>query len=316
VSVERAVRTAVLGVAVAVCAAAGGLAVTGSAAYATATAVTSLSVTKGSTAGLVNTVITGTGFSTVDETVSSAVRFGTVDAVAFLVLSDTQIAAKVPAATSAGVVDVRVTPGTGAGGTTSAVTAGDQFTYRAPITATAPAALLHPLGGSVLSVGVDLTLSSGSFAAERITATVNGTAATVAYGDPSHVSLTVPAGTPSATPASIMLVHDGVAGVPDTTHASYAAVISALSRTGGPAAGGGSAITVTGKGLTGATNWAFGTVTTGFTCTVSTDTSASCSTAPASAAGTAGPVVVSFTPAGGVAFGTTAGAVYTYSDVS
>ncbi len=285
-------------------------------AYATATTVVSLSVNKGSTAGMINTLINGTGFSTVDENTPSAVTFGTVDAATFLVLSDSQIAAKVPAALAAGIVDVRVTPGAGASGTTSAVSTGDQFNYRAPITATAPTVLLNPAGGSVISVGVDLTLSSGTYAAERITATVGGANATVAYGDATHVTITAPAGTPSATATSIAVVHDGIAGVPDTTHATYAAVISTLSRSSGPAAGGGAAITVTGKGLTGATNWAFGTVTTGFTCTVATDTSASCTTVPAPAVAGPGTVVVSFTPAGGIPFGTTGGAAYTYSDVS
>jgi hypothetical protein len=212
---------------------------------------------------------------------------------------------------------VTVTDGTN----TSAVSAGDKFYYRAPITATVPSGtLLNSLGGS--SVTVTSSFNWGAtvtaFAAERITATVGGTAASLTYIDATHAKLTAPIGTPSASATSIALIHDTIAGTPDSTNAKYLAVIGSLSKTSGPLAGGGT-ITVTGKGFTGATAWMFGA--TSATCTNAAaplaDTSASC-TVPASASGgtTPGAVSVSFTPAGGVSYGTTAGASYTYSDLN
>ena len=277
--------------------------------------VTGLSITKGSTAGGTNIVITGTGFSTVDETVATSVVFGATNATTFLVLSNTQIAAKAPAGT--GIVDVVVTDGTN----TSAVSSADRFTYRAPITAAVPAStLLNSLGGSTATVTSSFSwgATAAAFALERVTATVGGVAASLTYIDATHAKLTAPAGTPSATATAVALIHDTIPGTADSTNAKYRAVIGSLSKTSGPLAGGGT-ITVTGKGFTGATSWVFGA--TAATCTnaaaPNADTSATC-TVPASAAGgtTPGAVTVSFTPAGGIGYGTIAGASYTYTDLN
>jgi hypothetical protein len=297
----------------------GGVALIPTPSYATAAAptVTKLSVAKGSTAGGTPVVITGTGFSTVVTSTASSVTFGGVNATSFLVTSDTSMSAVAPAGTGAantGQVDVLVTNPTG----TSAVSAADKFAYRAPITATAPTGtLLNPVAGSVITVGVNITLTgSSNFSLESITGTIGGAAATVAYADSSHVTMTVPAGTPSNTPTTVALIHDTITGTPDTTHARYAAVISSLSRKAGPIAGGGGTITVTGKGFTNGSDWKFGA--NDATCSVTTDTSASCTVIPAQAASdpVQATVPVTFTPAGSTPFGTTSGGAYTYSDIS
>lgn len=274
-----------------------------------------LSLTKGSTAGGTNLIITGTNFASVSE--STGVQFASTVAPTILVLSDTQIAVKTPSGTGAagtGLVDVRVTNGTG----TSAISALAKFAYRQPIVATVPAnTLLNPVSGSFITVAMDYTVSgTGGFTAEKITATVGGVAAVATYSDATHVRLAVPPGTPSSTPTTVELIHDGVAGTPDDDNATYAAVITSLSRTFGPITGGGGTITVMGKGFTGATNWKFGA--NDATCTVTSNTAASCTVIPASDPTTPvqGAVSVSFTPANSVTFGYTSGGTYTYTSIS
>lgn len=280
----------------------------------TGIAVTSLSITRGSTAGGTNLIINGYGFGTVSESTATNVTFGGVNATAFLVLSGTQIAAKAPAGT--GTVDVRVTDGT----STSAIVNGDKFTYRTPITTTVPAGtMLNSLGGSVVTLTSSYNWgTAAAFAAERITATVGGTAVPVTYVDSTHVTVTAPVGTPSATPAAVMLLHDTVAGVADTTNAQYAAVIGSISRTSGPLAGG-AVVTLTGKGFTGATSWLFGAAAA--VCTnaaaPNADVRATCTVPPSASGGTTpGAVTVRFTPAAGAGYGITAGSAYTYTDLS
>ena len=85
--------------------------------------VTNLSPTSGPTAGGTTVIVTGT-----DLTGATAVTFGSVNATSFTLDSPTQITATSPSG-SAGMVDVTVT---GPGGT-SALGAGDQFTYGLPV---------------------------------------------------------------------------------------------------------------------------------------------------------------------------------------
>ena len=95
-------------------------------------------------------------------------------------------------------------------------------------------------------------------------------------------------------PVSVVLLRDGVAGLPDTT-ARVAAVVTRMDRVSGPAAGG-TTVTVTGVGLAGATGWRFGT--TAASCSVLTPVAVRC-WAPA---GTPGTAQVRFDPAGDVPF--------------
>ncbi|MFG1924810.1 IPT/TIG domain-containing protein [Cryptosporangium sp. NPDC048952] len=284
--------------------------------------VKSLSVAKGSTSGGTAVLITGTGFNGVNE--SSGVTFGSTaaggtPATNVIVLSDTQIAVKAPAGTNS--VSVFVTNANGA----SADTTTDNFTYIAPITVTVPSnTKLSAAGGttfnaSITGAGVS---SSGDITSKKITATVNGAVAKVAYGGSSDtLAITAPAGTPTATggTVSVSVLSDGVTGTPDASNAKYVAVITKLSVMSGPTAGTNGtsdkpAVTITGVGLKGATGWQFDAV--GATCSAGTgtkeDTTVTCTNIPA---GTAGPVTVNFTPANGATQGITAGATYTYTDL-
>jgi lipoprotein-anchoring transpeptidase ErfK/SrfK len=84
--------------------------------------ITGLSVASGPTVGGTTVVITGTGFSGLSG--ASAVSFGGTDAAGYVVLSETQISAVIPAHTS-GTVDISVI----AAGGPSANTAADDFTF-------------------------------------------------------------------------------------------------------------------------------------------------------------------------------------------
>lgn len=283
--------------------------------------VKTLNVAKGSTTGGTAVLITGTGFTGVNE--ASGVTFGATagggtPATNVIVLSDTQIAVKAPAGT--GTVSVFVTNANGA----SADTATDNFTYISPITVTVPASTkLSAAGGTSFLAnisGAGVT-SSGDVSTKKITATVNGAVAKVAYGGSTDtLTITAPAGTPTTTgTVSVSVLSDGVTGTPDTTNAKYVAVITKLSAVSGPTTGttGTSdkpAMTITGVGLKGATNWQFDQVAA--TCTAGTgtkeDTTVTCTNIPA---GTAGPVSVNFTPANGATQGITSGATYTYTDL-
>jgi hypothetical protein len=274
--------------------------------------ITRLSITKSSLAGGGVLTITGKNFGAAGT--SPAVKFvpasgTTLDGTNVLVLSPTQLVLKVPTSTVADKFDVTVATFDTAG------TAND-FTYVTPVVGV-PSALtqLNPMGNTSFDVDVAAGRMGDSvteFRIKRITATVNGTNAPVAWVSDTRVKVTAPAGNPSAGFASVAINRDGIAGTPDATKVTYVAVISKLSKTTGKIAGG-ETITVTGKGLTGAGAWKFGT--TAASCAPVTgkdDTTWTC-TVPAQAAG---PVAVSFTPAAlKPAFVPTSGATYTYSDL-
>jgi IPT/TIG domain len=280
----------------------------------------------GSTLGGTTILINGTNFSTVNATVPESVTFGGVDAVSFIVFSSTQLSAVAPAnAVDGAVVDVRITNSVG----TSAVTVADRFTYRAPITATVEAdTLLNPMGGGQFPVTIDLLVSSADdLVAKNLTATIAGVAAPVGWvsaNSATHssvLSLTVPAGTPSATPVPVVVYRDTVPGIPDDTDARYAAVITSLSVPSGPVAGDPTAtVLVTGKGLADSTQWQFGAAdaSCAATSTALADTSWTCTSvppAPVSTAGPyAGPVALTFVSATGP-FGYSSGGIYTYTDL-
>jgi hypothetical protein len=160
--------------------------------------VTGVGPNKGSTAGGLPVVVTGTGF-----TGTTSVNFGARPA-SFTVNSDTQIMATSPSG-NAGPIDVTVTTSGG----TSATSAADKFTYFAPPTVTAITPNNGPVAGAtaVTITGTNFTSASAvKFGSNTTTFTVSsatqilanspaGTAGTV------DVTVTTPGGT-SATSAS------------------------------------------------------------------------------------------------------------------
>jgi hypothetical protein len=184
--------------------------------------------------------------------VSSTATTGYTLATRYNVVSDTQIYATVPAITpidgttagspAAGTGSIKVqvvnTTGTGTSSMISASTASEVF-YRKPLTATLSGATnANPVGGGTVSVGVSgvAALTSNTFPLEKITGYVYSMAGTspqvastsVTLGDATHVNVVLPPGGPAGNAVGVMLVHDGVPGVADTTNLKYPAVITKL----------------------------------------------------------------------------------------
>jgi hypothetical protein len=211
-----------------------------------APAVTGLNPTSGPAAGGTSVTITGSGF-----TGTTAVNFGTTAATGFTVVNDTKITATSPAGT--GAVDVTVTTPAG----TSPTTAADKFTFNAVAapTVTGISPTNGPAtGGSLVTItGTGFTgataVNFGTVAATNLTV-VND--ATITATSPAgtgvvDVTVTTPAGTSPVSSADQF-----------TFNAVAAPTVSGISPTSGPASGG-TLVTITGTGFTGATAVNFGT---------------------------------------------------------
>ncbi len=211
--------------------------------YIATPAVTGLSPTSGPAAGGTLVTITGTGF-----TGASVVDFGTIAATNLTVVSDTKITADSPA--GSGVVDVTVTTPGG----TSATSAADHFSYIATPAVTGLSPTSGPAGGGTL-----VTITGTNFTGASV----------VDFGTIAATNLTVvstPRSPPTArrAPASSMSPSPPQAAHPATSsadHFSYIAApaVTGLSPTSGPA-GGGTLVTITGTGFTGASVVDFGTI--------------------------------------------------------
>lgn len=240
--------------------------------------VTSLSPTSGPSIGGNTVTITGLSFT---GTVS--VNFGGTS-VAFTLVNDTTLTVTAPAH-AAGQVDVLVTTGLG----TSTNTAADNYTYQELPAVTAISPTTGPAaGGTVVTItGTNLlgatAVTFGGTAATTFTV-VNAT--TITATSPVHavgtvdVLVTTPVGTSANTAADNFIYTGGP-------------TVTAVSPKAGPI-GGGTAVTITGSGFTGATSVTFGG-TAATTYTVTNDTTIS-ATSPAHAAGTVDVLVV--TPSG------------------
>ena len=304
---------------------AGGLLAGSTAALASASgtgviSISALSTSYGSTTGGTNVIITGTGFNRISEADHGSVLFGAKPAVSFMVLSGTSISAKAPAGAGSG-LRVQVTDKVYA----SADTAADNWTYLAPVTVKAPAGTeLSAAGGTVVRLTISgpgsIGATSAEFTTNKVTATVDGTAATLAFLDATHVDLTTPAGIPTRSGVKMPVaigVH-GVAGTADATNVRYDAVVTKLSVSTGKTAGttgttSSPALTITGVGLTTATGWTFGK--TKGTCTAAAGKASTTWTCVSIPAGPAGTVSVLPTFGDGTKAGLTAAAAYTYTNL-
>jgi subtilisin family serine protease len=196
----------------------------------------------GSTAGGTVVTITGTNLAS-----ATGVKFGDVAATSFSIVSATQITAVTPAGTGGGAV-VKVV---NAAGTSASTTV--KYTYRSPLgaefTDKIPA---RTTGGTIIPVtvtGGTVGASAAAFAAEKVTAKVGETAATVTWAGPNNVKVTAPA-TTKATAVTIQLFHDGVPGPVSAAKVGYTPTVTAVA----PAkvlATGGATVTITGTGFLG-----------------------------------------------------------------
>ena len=259
---------------------AGGTSATGAAdrfTYVAAPTVTGISPTAGPGTGGTSVTINGSNF-----TGTTAVTFGGTAATGFTVNSATQITATAPAGT--GTVDVRVT----AVGGTSATSAADQFTYVAAPTVTGISPTTGPSTG-----GTTVTINGSGFTGATAV-TFGGTAASgFTVNSATQITATAPAGT--GTVDVRITTTGGTSATSAADQFTYVArpVVSSISPTAGPVAGGTSVI-ITGSNFSGTTAVRFGASNaSGFTVNSATQITA---TAPAGSAGT---VDVMVTTAGG-----------------
>ncbi|MFY1634082.1 IPT/TIG domain-containing protein [Solwaraspora sp. WMMB335] len=242
----------------------------------------------GPSTGGTTVTVTGTGF-----TGATDVLFGGVPGTGLVVdPSGTSLTVVTPPG-APGVVDVTVVlPGDDA-------TAPDAFTY----VAVAPtAAAIDPDSGPQ-SGGQTVTITGTGFVPGGTTVTFDGVPATGVVVDPSGTSLTAVTPAGAVGPADVVVTTDGGSAAPLAyTYLADGsdAVVTGIDPDFGPTSGG-TAVTITGSGFTGATGVTFdGVAGTGFSVNPA-GTEITVVTPP----GTAGPadVVITF-PAGSAAAGT------------
>lgn len=227
--------------------------------YGTAPTVTGISPSSGPSAGGTSVTITGTRLDS-----ASAVSFGVAGAT-FVVINSTTINAVAPASLNPGVESVVVTTPFG--------TASTSYTYVDAPTVTA----LNPTSGSTAG-GTTITIS-GTNLGTTSSVTFGGTTATLGARNPNSVTVLTP--TRAAGNVDVVLT---TAGGSATVPGGYTYVspptVTAVSPNQGPSAGG-TSVTITGTGFTGATGVFIGGTAVAF---VGNSTSITATT-PAHAAG-------------------------------
>ena len=226
-------------------------------------AITGITPVRGPIAGGTPVTITGTGFDA-----ATAVTFGGVAGSALTVNSDTSITVTTPAHAAGSVGVVVLSPG--------GDSAPGDFEFVAPLTAST----LNPDAGPVAGGTVVVITGTGFDDATGVTFDgVPGTA--FAVTSPTSITVTSPA---HLTPGTVDVVVEGDFGNADPLDFEYfvAPTITLVDPTEGPV-GGGTVVTITGTGFTGATSVTFGGIP-GTALTVISDTELEI-TSPAHAAG-------------------------------
>jgi hypothetical protein len=253
--------------------------------------VSGISPTAGPLVGGTTVTISGTNLSG-----ATGVKFGGATA-SFTVNSDTQIAATAPAAGSAGSVAITVTT---AGGT-SATSSADQFTYVAAPTVSG----ISPQAGP-LADGTAVTISGTNLSGATGVRFGGATASFTVIGD-TEISATAPAAGSAGSVAITVTTAGGTSATSSADQFTYVAAptVSGISPQAGPFAGG-TTVTISGSGFSGATAVDFGTSRAASFAVVS-DTQVT-ATSPAGAMGV---IDVSVTAAGGTS-ATGSADLYTY----
>ena len=257
-------------------------------------AVTSISPPCGLTDGGSTVTINGSLFIG-----ASAVKFGTVAATSYTVISDTRITAVAPAGT--GVVDVNVTTG----GVTSSSSSADQFTYLAALTITG----ISPNTG-VSSGGYTVTITGTGFYVSNTTVTIGGVAPTsVAVVSSTSIVCTTPFYVTGGAKDVVVTTPIDSKTVPGGLTITLVVAISSITPQEGKMTGG-TAVAINGSFFTGATAVTFGTAPAA-SYAVSSDTSI---TAIAPLMTTAGQVHVTVTTPAGTS-STSSRDLFTFLDV-
>jgi hypothetical protein len=212
-----------------------------SAGWADGPTITSVSPNAGPEGGGTLVTITGTGLS--DET---EVDFGIFPALNVSVVSDTEITATTPLAPP-GAVDVTVDTPEGS------VTSSQAYVYGAPsVTSVSPTS--GPTAG-----GTSVTIDGSDFTPTSTVDFGGNPALNVVYVSPDQLTATAPA-TGSGGPVDVTVTTaDGTSATGPSDQFTYAPVVSSVSPSIGPAAGG-TPVTISGTGFLGATSVTFGGV--------------------------------------------------------
>ncbi|MBR0848152.1 IPT/TIG domain-containing protein [Bradyrhizobium diazoefficiens] len=256
--------------------------------FAAGPTITSISPADGPLAGGTSVLITGSNF--IGTTGAAGVRFGATNATTYTVHSNSTITATAPPGAS-GTVDITVT-----NGTTSTISAADQFTYVSAPSVTSISPTQGIGGTSVVITGNNL---SGATAVR-----FGATAATFTVNSATKITATAPAG--AGTVDVTVTTAGGASATSAADQFTYPLppAISAISPTSGPAAGG-TTVSIFGTDFTGATAVSFGsTAAASFTIISPTVIAA------VSPPGT-GTVPINVTTAAGVS-GPSAGSSFTY----
>jgi hypothetical protein len=216
-------------------------------AYVAAPMITGISPTAGPTAGSTSVTITGTGFTGI-----AAVAFGAVPASSFTVISDSQITVLAPAQL-AGVVDVMVVT---VGGPSSKLPT-DRFTYLAAPTITTISPAAGPTAG-----GVPITITGRGFTDATTVDFGNVPISNFKIDSDTQITVTIPAHGPDTVDVRVITA-GGVSSISSADQFTYAAgpMVIGVIASAGPAAGG-TSVTITGTGFSGATAVNFGALPT------------------------------------------------------
>ncbi len=243
--------------------------------------IASVTPTSGTTAGGTAITITGTALAG-----ASSVTVGGVAATSVVVVSSTSITAVTPAG-AAGAKNVAVTTAAG----TSTLKSG--FTYVVPtpaptVSSVSPTSGSTSGGTAIMITGTNLTGASS--------VTVGGVAATsVVVVSSTSITAVTPAGTAGAKTIAVTTAGGTASLTNGFTYVVPAPTVSSVSPTSGSTLGG-TAITITGTNLTGASS-----VTVGGVAATSVVVVSSTSITAVTPAGTAGAKTVAVTTAGGTA---------------
>jgi len=214
--------------------------------------VNSISPNSGLIAGGTTVTVTGSGFTGV-----SAVNFGPAAGSNVTLVSDTELTVVNPSQDVAGqsTVDIRVFTAAGA----SAVTPADRFTYVSPPTVTQISPNSGPLAG-----GTKVTVTGSGFTGASAVnfGKVPGTGLAVSSNTQLTVSSPpVTTGGPTTVDVTVVPPSGGTSATSSADQFTYAQppTVTGISPNSGPL-GGGTKVTVTGSGFTGASAVSFGTV--------------------------------------------------------
>ena len=206
--------------------------------------ITVISPTSGPVGGGTTVTITGTSFTGATE-----VDFGTTAAASYTVVNNTTITAVSPA--GIGVVDITIVAPTG----TSATTPADRFTYAA-----APVVSGVAPGSGSLAGGTLVTIIGSGFTGATLVNFGTLPATNLTVVSDSSITVHSPASLNTGTVDVTVMAPGGTSATSPADQFTYVAgpTVTGLSPTFGPSVGG-TFVTITGTGFTGATVVDFGT---------------------------------------------------------